>query len=173
MIKMSNKNTIDKTKAVQATATEVAENDNSSGGAFSTIGVTTAIAFTICIICWMIFELNPNWDGTGVISIHDAVRDIIVSFGTCFCMSILGYVCFSEKFMTKIPLIGRYVGFVLVGYGIITGWVFDSGWCPPQGFKLFTIICAIAFAISGIMIFISTKIEDKKLQDQLGAYKNK
>ena len=164
---MSNQNTIDKTKEVQVRVTDVAENDNNSGGAFSTIGVSTAIAFTICIICWMLFELNPNWDGTGVISIHDAVRDIIVSLGTCFCMSILGYICFSEKFMTKIPLIGRFVGFVLAGYGIIAGWVFGSGWCPPQGFKLFTIICAIAFAISGIMIFISTKFEDKRLQDQL------
>ncbi len=170
---MSNQNRIDNSVEAQQNIESLTNNKSETENAFSTIATCTAISFTICILCWMFFELYPNWTGTGVISTSEAVRDICVSLATCLCMSILGYVSFSEKFITKISLPLRFCGFALFGYGIISAWVFGSGWCPPQGFALFTIICVVAFAFSGLMIFISSKTKDKKLSQQLSAYKNK
>ena len=132
----------------------------------------TAISFTITIICWSLFELLPDWSQVGTISKIEAVRDIWVSLGACFTISILAFVCFSDKFATKASMLARTLIFSLLGYATLLAWVFGSGWCPFKGLGLFTIICVIAFTISGIITYFCTKSANKKLNAKLEDYKS-
>ncbi len=133
----------------------------------------TTLAFTICMLCWSLFELLPDWSKTGTINTDEAVRDIWVGLAICLCMSIWGSICFSEKVAIKTPKIVRFLVFAVIGYGIITAWVFGSGWCPAEGFGLFSIICIAALALACIITFIVTAIEDRRLDAQLKNYKSK
>ena len=139
--------------------------------AISILGATT-LSFTITIICWTLFGIMPDWSKTGTMAIDEVVNATWVSLAMCFCMSIWGYACFSEKFATKASMITRFATFSIVGYGIIAAWVFGSGWCPLEGLGTFSIICAIAFAISGIITYFCSKKTDKELQRKLENFKN-
>ena len=143
-----------------------------NNGAARSIARATAVSFTICVLCWSTFELLPNWDGTGMISIFHVVSAVWVSLGICLCVSIWGYLCFSEVLVKKFSKLVRFLAFAVVGYGIIAAWVFGSGWCPIEGFWTFTIICIAAFAFAGAMNFISSARANARLQRQLEAYKD-
>ena len=149
------------------------KNTTQGSGAFHSIIIAAALSFTVSLICWSLFELFPNWGHTNLIAISEVVYAIWVDFAICVCMSVWGYVCFSEKFAVKASMVARFIVFAIVGYGIIAAWVFLSGWCPLNGFGLFTVICIIAFVFAGAITFIMSRVQDKKLNKQLSAYKDK
>ena len=131
----------------------------------------TFTSFTICVLCWSVFWLLPCWEAVGTINILSVVGAIWVSLGICVCVSVLGFVCFSELFAKKWGMTTRYVLFSVFGYAIIAVWVFGSGWCPPDGFVLFTIICVAVFALVGIARFTRAKKSDELLNKQLNNYR--
>ncbi len=131
----------------------------------------TALSFAITILCWSSFELVPDWTGTGTIAIAEVLRDVWVSLAICFCMTIWGFVCFSEKASLKASILVQILAFSVGGYFIIAAWVFGSGWCPPQGFVLFTIIAVIALVVAAIITYICASREDKKLEKKLNELK--
>ncbi len=139
--------------------------------AVGSIALATVIAFTITILCWTIFGVMPNWNGTGMISVSEVVCATWVSLGICVCMSCLGFACFSEAFATKASMIARFAVFAVLGYGIIAAWVIGSGWCPIEALGTFTLACVLAFAFAGLSVYICSSMTDKKLQQQLDAYK--
>ena len=139
--------------------------------AISILGATT-LSFTITTICWTLFGIMPDWSKTGTMAIDEVVNATWVSLAMCFCMSIWGFACFSEKFSTKASMITRFATFSIVGYGIIAAWVFGSGWCPFEALGSFTIVCVIAFAFSGIITYFCTKSANKKLNAKLEDYKS-
>ena len=135
------------------------------------IAGATATSFTICVLCWTAFWLLPDWTGTGVIGIPKIVTAVWASLGTCLCMSAWGFACFSEAFAKKAGVPARCLAFSVVGFGIIAAWVFGSGWCPPEGFILFAIICAIALGAASIATIVGSKKSDAILNERLSDYK--
>lgn len=131
----------------------------------------TTLSFTITIICWSLFELLPDWSGAGTIGTAEAVRDIWVSLAICLCMSLWGCACFSERAAVRFSKIARLLVFAIGGYAIIAGWVFGSGWCPPSGFALFTIICVAALVLACVVTFICMNAADKRLNERLDEFK--
>lgn len=146
-------------------------NNTNKNKVFGGIATATAVSFTICVLCWSIFELLPNWTGTGTVNTNDAIRDIWVSLAICFCVSTWSFICFSEKAAVKVSKPFQFLVFTIVGYGIVTAWVFGSGWCPAEGFGLFSIICIAAFVCADLIALIVAAIANKQLNEKLNAYK--
>lgn len=141
------------------------------GSALRNIAGATVTSFTICVLCWSVFWLLPDWDGTGAIGTLEVVSAVWVSLGICLCMSALGFVCFSEAFARRAGKLARYLVFAVLGYGVIAAWVFGSGWCPMEGFGLFTAICAAALAFAGVVTFVGMRKTDAALNRQLDDFK--
>ena len=148
-------------------------NKDSVWRAVAEIARATATSFTICVLCWSVFWLLPDWNGTGVIGSSEVVAAVWVSLGICVCMSVWGFACFSETFAKKASRSVRYLVFAVVGYGIISAWVLGSGWCPPEGFALFTIACVIVLVIVGIATGIGSKRSDALLNEHLDGFKRR
>lgn len=136
--------------------------------AIKNIASATVLSFTICVLCWSVFWLLPD---AGNIASRDVVMAVWISLAICLCMSVLGFICFSEVFVKKASLVLRYLVFAIVGYCIITAWVFGAGWCPADGFGLFSIICIAVFIIVGVVRLVKVKKSDDILNKQLSNYK--
>ncbi len=135
------------------------------------IASATFTSFTICVLCWSVFWLLPDWDGTHLIETIDVVVAIWVSLGICLCMSCLGFACFSEVFAKKASMLARYLAFSVFGCLIIIAWVLGSGWCPMAGFPTLAVFCVAAFAIVGVIGLIKAKRSDAMLNKQLNDFK--
>ena len=148
------------------------QNEKINGGsAAKRIATATFTSFTICVLCWSVFWLLPDWEDAGIIGTIDVVVAIWVSLGICLCMSFLGFACFSEVFAKKASMLARYLAFSVFGCLIIIAWVLGSGWCPMAGFPTLTFFCVATFAIIGIIRLINAKKSDEKLNRQLNDFK--
>ena len=127
-------------------------------------------SFTLCILFWMLFGVLPNWDGTGVVSINEVVHAVWVSLAICVCMSIWGFAVYSHFFTKHLSLLARIIIFSVGGYALITAWVFGSGWCPPEGFTLYSVVCAGALLFAALIACAVAKSTDKKLNQHLEDY---
>ena len=151
---------------------EMKDEKMKKGRALGAVAGAATLSFTITIICWSLFELLPDWSGAGAIATAEAVRDIWVSLAMCLCMSVWGFACFCERAAVRFPKAARIAAFGVGGYAIIAGWVFGSGWCPVEGFALFTAICVAALAASCIATFAASAAADKRLNERLGEFKD-
>ena len=142
-----------------------------AGNAVSNILKATATSFTICVLCWSVFWLVPIWQDVDMVSALDIAIVIWVSLGICLCMSMCGFVCFSEALVKRASLTVRCLAFAVVGYVIVTAWVFGSGWCPMEGFVTFTVICVIALLFACAVVLIQSKKANARLDEQLNRYK--
>ena len=151
----------------------MATSNKKSNSKVRNILTATSFSFTICMLCVSVFQFLPGWADGEMVGAADVVRVIWVSLAICLCMSVWGLICFSEKVMLRASKLARFILFAIVGYGIITGWVFASGWCPMSGFGLFTLICATAFVFAGVISLVPSAIADKRLNEKLDSYKAK
>lgn len=143
------------------------------GNATLSILKATTTSFTVCILCWSVFWLIPIWQSKGLVSALSVASAIWVSLGICLCMSICGFVCFSEALVKTASLPVRCLAFSVAGYTIITTWVFGSGWCPMNGFVTFTVICVLALLFACTAVLIQSKKANARLDEQLNRYKQK
>ena len=153
------------------TTTPQTDSRKSAGKSIGGIALTTCIGFTICVLCWTMFWLFPHiWQG-GVIEVMKVVSAVWTSLAICVCMSLLGFLCFSDSVIKRLSITARCIFFGVGGYAVIAGWVFGTGWCLIMGFSLFSLICITSLVISCVITVVATKAADRRLQAGLDSYR--
>ena len=156
---------------MSATTSSQTNSHESLGKILGSIALNTCISFTACVLCWAMFWAFPNWSGTGLIEGAKVVSAVWTSLAICACMSLLGFLCFSDAIVKRLNTTVRCVLFGVCGYIVIAGWVFGTGWCPITGLPLFSLICVGALVLSCVITVVATKADERRLNESLDSYR--